>query len=82
MVIYYGHNMDIELSKSRFKGRALEYFRHIEESGDRVIITDHGRPVLEIRKLEGRIPLEALKGTVLRYEDPTAPVAETDWLNA
>lgn len=74
--------MDIEVPKSRFKSKALEYFRRVEQSGDRVIITDHGRPVLEIRKLRGGAPRDALKGTVIRYEDPTAPVAEDDWQNA
>lgn len=74
--------MDIEVSKSRFKAKALEFFRRVEQSGDRVIITDHGRPVLEIRKLRGDTPLDSLKGTVLRYVDPTEPVAEDDWQNA
>ena len=34
--------------KSQFKPRSLEYFRLIEESGETLIITDRGRPVLKV----------------------------------
>lgn len=73
--------MESRVSKSKFKAKALEYFRAIEQSGESVIITDHGRPTLEIRPYRtARIdPLEQLRGSVLHYETPTEPVAEDDW---
>ncbi len=74
--------MDTEISKSRFKAKALEYFREIEQTGNSVVITDHGEPALEIRPFRRRAPAESLKGTVLRYQDPTAPVAEENWESA
>ena len=73
--------MEMWVSKSKFKAKALEYFRAIEQSGEAIIITDHGRPSLEIRpyrKVE-KDPLEQLRGSVLHYERPTEPVAEDDW---
>ncbi|MDJ0877521.1 MAG: hypothetical protein QNI86_02860 [Halieaceae bacterium] len=72
------------ISKSEFKARALEVLRAIERSGKARVITDHGRPTLEIRKLrqEETPPLEMLKGTVLKFEAATDPVAEDDWENA
>ncbi|MEW6221568.1 MAG: type II toxin-antitoxin system Phd/YefM family antitoxin [Thermodesulfobacteriota bacterium] len=36
------------VSKSQFKPRSLEYFRRIEETGEELVITDHGRPVLKV----------------------------------
>lgn len=39
--------MKSEISKSRFKAQALEFFREIEATGKSVIITDHGKPALE-----------------------------------
>jgi len=39
------------ISKSELKAHALEVFREIEKSGQSRIITDRGRPTLEIRKL-------------------------------
>jgi len=70
-----------QVSKSAFKAKALEYFRLIEASGESVIVTDHGKPALEVRpyRREDRHPLDILRGTVVRYENPTEPVAESDW---
>ena len=70
-----------QISKSEFKARALEIMRQVEQTGEPRIITDHGKPKLVLRKLSDQEtdPLERLKGTVLKYEDPTEPVAEEDW---
>lgn len=40
----------IEISKAALKAKILAYFRHVEETGESVVITDRGRPVLEIRR--------------------------------
>ncbi len=71
----------MQISKSKFKAKALEYFRAIEQSGESIIITDHGRPALEIRpyKKAEKDPLEQLRGSVLHYEQLTDPVAVDDW---
>ncbi|MCF6301204.1 MAG: type II toxin-antitoxin system Phd/YefM family antitoxin [Proteobacteria bacterium] len=72
------------ISKTEFKAHALEVFRDIEKTGQSRIITDRGKPTLEIRKLRSRKkdPLDVLKGTVLKYDMPTEAVAENDWENA
>ena len=73
--------MSVQVSKSQFKAKALEFFRQIETSGEPVVVTDRGQPKLEIRpyKPHTRTPLDVLRGSVLRYDNPTAPVAEDDW---
>ncbi|MFM0291000.1 type II toxin-antitoxin system Phd/YefM family antitoxin [Paraburkholderia megapolitana] len=70
-----------QVSKSEFKAKALEFFRQIESSGESIIVTDHGKPVLEVRPFGGieRSPLDVLRGSVVRYDNPTDPVAEGDW---
>jgi antitoxin (DNA-binding transcriptional repressor) of toxin-antitoxin stability system len=73
--------MKTEMSKSRFKARALEVFREIERTGEPVIITDHGKPSLILKRYsappeDGR---KLLTGSVLSYVDPLAPVADDDW---
>jgi hypothetical protein len=86
MVIFMkSRGKENQISKSRFKAHALEIFRQIE-TGKRkhVVITDHGCPVLEIRKfnpqkLVSQNPLEALRGSVLWFERPFDPVGEDDW---
>lgn len=40
--------MEDAVSKSRFKPRALEYFRQVERDGKGLVITHHGKPVLKI----------------------------------
>ena len=71
------------VSKSRFKAQALELFRQVEASGEPLVVTDHGRPTLEVRPhrpaRSDAEPLEVLRGSVLRFDDPFAPVGENDW---
>jgi len=69
------------VSKSKFKPHALEYFRQIEESGEEVIITDHGRPVLKIMPYTPEPPeaIKMLRNSVLKFEAPTAPVGMEEW---
>jgi antitoxin (DNA-binding transcriptional repressor) of toxin-antitoxin stability system len=72
------------ISKTDFKAHALEVLRDIEQSGKSRIITDRGKPTLEVRKLRQQpaSPMEVLKGTVIKYDDATEPVADDEWENA
>ncbi|MBS9402424.1 type II toxin-antitoxin system Phd/YefM family antitoxin [Halomonas sp. TRM85114] len=67
-----------EISKSQFKAKALEFFRQIEASGESIIVTDKGRPAIEVRryKSDERSPLEQLRGSVIELQDPFEPVGE------
>jgi len=69
------------VSKSQFKAKALEYLRHVEATGEPVVITDNGRPTVEVRRFRSdrRSPLERLNGTVVEYEAPTESVGAGDW---
>lgn len=73
--------MQQQVSKSSFKARALEYFRQVERSGKDLVITDRGKPVLKVTPYV-RDPdeaLKALRGSVIRYDDPMDPVGMEDW---
>ena len=69
------------VSKSRFKPKALEYFREVERTGKALIITDQGKPVLKIIPYLGSPDeiLKELRGTVKSYEKPVEPVGMDDW---
>lgn len=73
-----------QISKTEFKAHALKVLREIERSGKSRIITDHGKPTIEIKKLRQskKSPLEILKGTVLAYEEFDQPVGIDDWQNS
>jgi antitoxin (DNA-binding transcriptional repressor) of toxin-antitoxin stability system len=73
--------MQIQVSKSQFKAKALEIFRQIESTGESVIVTDHGSPSIEVRpyRMSEKSPLEQLKGSVVEYTDPMKPVADNEW---
>ncbi|MFP4684187.1 MAG: type II toxin-antitoxin system Phd/YefM family antitoxin [Ectothiorhodospira sp.] len=78
----HGGAMNLEyVTKSQFKAKALEYFRQVETSGESVVITDHGRPSVEVRRYRSdpRSPMEKLRGSVVDYISPTGSVAEDDW---
>ncbi len=70
-----------QISKSEFKAKALEYFRKVESSGQSVVVTDHGKPSIEVRCYQPteRSPLVLLKGTVTKYDDPMEPAGNEDW---
>ena len=73
--------MKAEISKSAFKAQALEVMRGVEQTGEAVVITSHGKPTLVIKPYEGdtpESPLEQLEGSVLAFDDPTSPVGEDD----
>lgn len=74
-------SMETEVSKSQFKAKALEIFRRVEATGEPVLITDHGKPTIEVRRYRARArsPLDLLRGSVVDYLDPTEPVGERDW---
>ena len=69
------------LSKSQFKPRALEIMRAVEKTGESLVITDHGKPVLELKPYEAANvdPLQLLKGSVAELLNPYAPVDEDEW---
>ena len=71
----------MEISKSKFKPKSLEYFRKVQETGEPIIITDHGKPVLKIVPYAPSPDelLHVLRGSVLSYEDPLEPVGDEDW---
>lgn len=70
-----------KVSKTEFKAKALEYLRQVEASGESLIITDKGRPAVEVRRYRGnkRSPLERLRGSVIEYKEPLEPVGLEDW---
>ncbi|MFT4677809.1 MAG: prevent-host-death family protein [Patiriisocius sp.] len=72
-----------KVSKSQFKPKALQYMRDVERTGEPIVITDRGKPTLELRPVSAQgvkqDPMTYLKGVVLDYVDPTQPVGEEDW---
>ncbi|WP_440615224.1 hypothetical protein [Cysteiniphilum sp. 6C5] len=71
--------MSKQISKSNFKTHALECFRTIEKTGQPFIITNHGKPSLMVSLIKKKVPLDVLKDSVMKFEDPTKPVADNDW---
>jgi antitoxin (DNA-binding transcriptional repressor) of toxin-antitoxin stability system len=76
--------MEHTISKSKFKPRALEYFRQVEETRQGLIITDRGKPVLRIAPYQPEPGAKAagplrLRGVVVHYDKPFAPVGLKDW---
>ena len=74
----------MEMSKTKFKAHALEVFRTIEKTGESLVITDHGSPKIEIRKISQKTtnPLNILRNSVLSYHSATDPVDIDEWENA
>ncbi len=73
--------MQHHVSKTEFKARALELFRQVEATGEPLVVTDHGKPALEIRpyRKDDRAALARLRGSVVRFDQPLSPVGEDLW---
>lgn len=69
------------VSKSKFKPRALHYFRLVERTHSELIITDRGKPVLKLVPYSENAAdlLQELRASILKYDDPTEPVGLEDW---
>ena len=69
------------VSKSRFKARALELFRQVEQTGKPIVITDRGKPVLRLVPYseDPESTVRMLRETVVKYRAPTSPVADGEW---
>ena len=74
--------MSRTVSKSRLKAHMLRIFREIEQSGEDLVVTDHGKPVLLISPLRPRQQVETvfadLEGQVSYPEDINAPTSD-EW---
>lgn len=73
--------MEKVVSKSKFKSKALEYFRQIEKTKEEIIITDHGKPALKVIPYapESTEAVGLLRNSVVRFIEPTAPVGMEEW---
>lgn len=68
-----------QVSKSRFKTAVLDLLSEVEGTGEPLVVTDRGRPVVRIEPIEpAATVLARLRGCVLRYDHPTEPVG-VDW---
>ena len=73
--------MPQNVSKSRFKAKALQYFREVEETRKEMIVTDRGRPVVRIVPYTEKpaAVFQELHASVLAYDRPCEPIGIEDW---
>jgi prevent-host-death family protein len=70
------------VSKSVLKAKMLEYFRQVEETGEELIVTDNGRPVVKVVPIRTRRTAADVfgdaRGRVVYREDILAPTTD-EW---
>ena len=73
------------ISKSKLKAEMLRIFRELERSGEELIVTDRGRPVLRIQPIARKKTVEeafdAIRGGVIYHEDINLPTTD-EWTDA
>ena len=79
----HGHTRCMSMvSKSLLKGKMLEYFREVEETGEELVVTDNGRPVVKVVPIRTRSSAAELfgdvRGKVVYREDILAPTTD-EW---
>ena len=80
-MVHMAKPVTVRVPKSRFKPRAFEYFRLVEQERREIVVTDRGRPVVRICPVAAadETGLEELRGSVVKYLDPFEPVGVEDW---
>jgi prevent-host-death family protein len=72
----------IEVSKSVLKSKMLEYFRRVEETGEELVVTDNGRPVIRVvpfvAKASAAEIFADVRGRVVYHEDILTPTTD-EW---
>lgn len=75
----------VTVSKSALKSRMLEYFRQIEQSGEELVVTSGGRPVLRVVPYIEKATVDEVfadvRGRLAFASDPDALTAE-EWSEA
>jgi prevent-host-death family protein len=70
------------ISKSKLKARMLEIFREVEATGQELIVTEHGRPVLRIVPIRPKVTVQEVfgdvQGRVVYHEDINLPTID-EW---
>ena len=70
------------ISKSKLKAQMLKIFRELEERGEELVVTDHGKPVLRIQPIGARKAVSEVfgvtQGKVVYREDVNASTAD-EW---
>lgn len=72
----------LTISKSKLRARLLAILREVEESGQELIVTDNGRPVLRIVPIKQKATVEEVFGRyfgqVIYHEDINTPTVD-EW---
>ena len=74
--------MSTTVSKGVLKAKMLEYFRQVEETGEELVVTDNGRPVVKVVPI--RVKTSAaeafgdVRGRVVYHEEILAPTT-AEW---
>jgi prevent-host-death family protein len=71
-----------EISKSALKAKLLEHLRSVEETGEELVVTDQGKPVLRIVPIKQRRTAAEIfadvRGRYVEYEDVMTPTTD-EW---
>ena len=70
------------ISKIELEARMLELFREIEASGQELIVTDDGKPVLKIVPIKKKASVDEIfgewRGKIVIHEDLNTPTID-EW---
>ena len=71
-----------EVSKHALEAKMLEYLRYVEETGEDLIVTDNGRPVVKVVAIRARTSAADtfgdVRGRIVYREDILAPTTD-EW---
>lgn len=70
------------VSKSKFKAKALEYFRLVQLKNESFVITHNNKPVAKVtpfKEVDYKDILKKMAGSITYIGDVESPVGVEDW---
>jgi len=80
MTGHLGHRMSRVMKASEFKAKCLALIDQVADTGDSIVITKNGKPLVELvaHRTPKRSPLGVWKGKVIIKGDIISPV-DVEW---
>ncbi|MBA7705128.1 hypothetical protein ES703_113952 [subsurface metagenome] len=72
----------IKVSKGALKAKMLEYFRHVEKTGEELIVTNNNVPTLKVIPIKKKMSVEDVFGDLrgkVRLDDSIMKPETDEW---
>jgi len=70
------------VSKSKLKAKMLEFFRHVQKTGEELIVTDNNQPVLKVIPIHKKVSPDEIFSDIrgqVKYKEDLLKDTSKEW---